>query len=181
MNMENTSKLNVVTRIWLWICIVVNAIILLASLISFPTMSDFSNDQYTSVKGQVWKESFVYQMNTNNIPKDADLNAFSDSFKSHCMTIMLVYAVVGVLSFVFIVMLFKKKKIGFWGLIVVAVAGSIAKLIMFNVLKNDITSIGGTAELSFTAIQLIVPISILVLWALLQIRKDGVSCWNQLR
>lgn len=72
------------------------------------------------------------------------------------------------------------KKNGFWGAIVVALIVGIANVILINLIQKDFANMGLYVSLNpFTQV-IATPLSLLILWAVLQIKKDGVSCWKLL-
>jgi hypothetical protein len=75
----------------------------------------------------------------------------------------LLECILHVLIVLFAILIFYWKRIGFWGIVAACVAGIIMNLNM------------GVGIQSFTGI-----ISIMVLYAVLQIKKDGVSGWKNL-
>ncbi|GHT39375.1 hypothetical protein FACS189437_02560 [Bacteroidia bacterium] len=96
------------------------------------------------------------------------------------VTAPLVVAIVGsIFGIIFTILLFKWKKLGFWGLV-----GSNVLFAIFSMyLVNQVTSfaLGGYAS-GVASIFIAIPVlNTIILWAVLQIKKNGVSCWELLK
>ena len=79
-------------------------------------------------------------------------------------------------------MLLKWRKAGFWVIIVSAIVLSCINLYAFGQISEAYSEIGLYLDSTVTTITQVVGsfISWIILWAILQIRKDGISCWSQL-
>ena len=78
--------------------------------------------------------------------------------------ILLIYASLGILSIVFCIMLFKWVKLGFWGIVITNLIGFITRIL--------------NGQGIFLAV--IGLIGVIGLYALLQLKKENVSGWNNL-
>ena len=98
----------------------------------------------------------------------------------HILIIQIIGVLAGVALIVCYSMLLNWKKNGFWGVVIVAVAACVANVIMIGLLKQDFQSMGLIINLKPTTQILSTVVSIALLWAILQINKNGVRCWDQL-
>lgn len=79
-------------------------------------------------------------------------------------------------------MLLKWKKAGFWLLIAASIVLSCFNLYAMGMISDAYSEIGLYLDhTTITITQMICPIiSCIILWAILQIKKNGISCWSQL-
>ncbi len=99
---------------------------------------------------------------------------------THILIMQIVGVVAGIALIVCYSMLLNWKKNGFWGIVVVAVVACVANVVMMDLLKRDFQSMGLIVNLK-PRIQILSTLaSIAILWAILQIKKNGVKCWDQL-
>ena len=69
---------------------------------------------------------------------------------------------------------------GFWGAVITAVIVAIINIILMNLVQQDYLSIGLRLDYNPIIQVIATPISLLIFWAILQIKKNGISCWKQL-
>ena len=147
---------------WLWFGIV-------ASIINIPlnfiSISKLSNLGYLGLQ---LKEAGI------------DISSFSESIDSHQIIWIITTVLLGICLIVCYSLLLKWKKNGFWGFIGVSVTSAIINLNMLNLVKQDYLLIGLRLEQSPIPQVVMAIVSIVILWAVLQIKKEGVSCWKQL-
>ncbi len=79
-------------------------------------------------------------------------------------SMMIILALMGIANVIFAVLLFKWRKIGFWGFLLTSI---VALAINLNIGMSIGQSLLGL-------------VGIILLYAVLQIKKDQVSAWNQL-
>ncbi|NPA37348.1 MAG: hypothetical protein GXO47_10920 [Chlorobi bacterium] len=79
-------------------------------------------------------------------------------------SILILLAVTGILNVVFAILLFKWKKIGFWGFLI---TGTITAIINFSLGLGVFQSLFGLT-------------GIVILYGILQIKKDNVPAWENL-
>lgn len=79
--------------------------------------------------------------------------------------------ILAVLSAVGIILVIKWKKIGWW---IVLVASALSLIIDCYLLYHGGNTVDGVAICAFSIL------SPIIIWAILQIKEDGVSCWKQL-
>lgn len=139
---------------WLWLSIVISVITAVRTLISFFQIASAFES----------------------------LTSLYDSIKLHTNIMMLASFVFAVCCIGGYAMVMNWKKLGFWFLVGTSIVSVACNMIMNSLLEQDYAAIDIPVDLFFNSIvQLIVtPISIVILWAILQIRKNGVSCWKQL-
>lgn len=111
---------------------------------------------------------------------------FKDSAYLHTNIIVISSALSAICSIVFVILILKWKKIGFWCWAGANFIFGIISIIMMKLLEKDLlsilNSINSTVDLGLdpTVMLITIPIGILILWAILQIKKNGVSCWKLL-
>lgn len=109
-----------------------------------------------------------------------DLTPFSDAIGPHVLIWQVVAAISGICMIVFYSKLLKWQKSGFWGLVVVAILVAVINVVMINLIKQDYALVGLSYNLNPIMQIIATPLSLLILWAVLQIKKEGISCWKQL-
>lgn len=93
---------------------------------------------------------------------------------------MLVTIVATICIIFFSVMLLRWKKYGFWGVIITSVLDAIANIIVYVLVAKAFMKVD--VNISYNPLVQVVwtVVTIALLFAALQIRKNGVSCWKQL-
>lgn len=76
-------------------------------------------------------------------------------------------------NFVASIMMLEWKKMGFWIFTTMSIIGCISNIILFQ-------QLGYSIVVAMIAAVIATGLSLLILWAVLQIKKDGISCWKQL-
>ena len=99
---------------------------------------------------------------------------------NHVLIMQVLCAAGGLLMIIFYSKLLHWKKIGFWGLACSSIIINVVNLIMLNAISKDYLALGLKMTVDGTKLIIISVVPIVVLWAILQIRKNGVSCWKQL-
>ena len=149
---------------WLWFCIVCSVISGISGVMSFQfIISNLGHLKYqlspasidTSLVTQIWNYLDIMI----------------------CTTV--VSAICCIIGYI---MLLKWKKAGFWLLIIVSIVISCINLYVMDFLSEACAEIGSFSFPSYTTTMQVVAsvIGWIVLWAILQIKKNGVSCWSQL-
>ena len=79
------------------------------------------------------------------------------------------------------VMILNWKKLGFWLFVIISFV--IAAINIYEVCSNPLMALyyGNYKTIIIVVLLLIPVLSSVILWAILQIRKYGVSCWKQLK
>ncbi|MGM9831385.1 MAG: hypothetical protein ACI3Z5_05145 [Paludibacteraceae bacterium] len=149
---------------WLWFGIIVNAIVPLLSIVSYQSMTNLG----------------VLGMQLTNA--GVDLTPFRDAITPHVLIWQVVAAISGICMIVFYSQILKWRKIGFWGCVMTAVIVAIINVVMMNLIKQDYALVGLLYNFNLNPITQVIAtsLSLLILWAILQIKKNGVSCWKQL-
>ena len=109
-----------------------------------------------------------------------DITPFTEAIRPHILIWQIVTVIGGVCLIICYSLLLKWKKKGFWGAIVIAIILAIVNVIMTNLVKQDYLLIGLSLNLDPIIQVIATPISLIILWATLQIKKNGVSCWKLL-
>lgn len=159
---EQTKQRHGFVTFWLWLGII-------GSVISIPS-SIFSYNQLTNL-GYAGMQL---------INAGVDLGSFQFAIQIHTEMMMLIGAVSGILMIVFSLKILHWKKNGFWGMVITAGFTSILNMIVLYMIQNDYLQIGLTINLNPITTVIATPLCIFILWAILQIKKNGVSCWEQL-
>lgn len=96
--------------------------------------------------------------------------------------IMLYIGIIGsLLGVFFLSRILNWRKYGFWGYICTAIIMDLISFILYQSLLLDFSTIVDLDAMGNDTIGFLTNlVSIVILWAVLQIRKDGVSCWKQL-
>ena len=159
---EQTKQRHGFVTFWLWLGIIGSIISIPASIISGKNLTNLG----------------YYGMQLINA--GVDLESFNKTLQTHTLIMIIVGAVSGIFMLVFYSNILHWKKNGFWGIVITAVIAAIINMIMMNIIKQDYLSIGLMLNLNSIIQVVATPLSILILWAILQIKKNGVSCWKQL-
>ena len=161
---------------WLWFMIAV-------SLIGF--VNDFFSIQVKIDNGinQTYRELYEHSEYLN-IDKNT-LVDFRDAAHTHSNLISICSLLSVLCSIIFVVLILKWKKIGFWCWACASMVFGVINVILMNLLVKDYESLESLNLLLYVGrnpnLMLIpIPIGILILWAILQIKKNGVSCWKLL-
>lgn len=98
--------------------------------------------------------------------------------------IMLVTIVQSILSIVFYSMILNWKKSGFWGLMVTTLVFGIVNSFLLNEFIDSLYVYGvyrSAFSVANPAVSFVISaISLVIFWAILQIKEKGISCWKQL-
>lgn len=94
---------------------------------------------------------------------------------------MILAIVMGICKVMFLVQLLRWKKSGFWGFAITLMITAVANLILALLIKNgyakidvETDAIGPYLNIGWSALK------VTVVWAVLQIKRDGVSCWKHM-
>lgn len=147
---------------WLWLGIVSSALGIILNLFTYQNLTNLG------------------YLGMDFVSKGIDITPFSEAIRSHILIWQIVSVIGGVCLIICYSLLLKWKKIGFWGAVVTAIIIAIVNVIMINLVKQDYMSIGLSLNLNPIIQVIVTPISLIILWAILQIKKNGVSCWNLL-
>ena len=135
---------------WLWLGIIGNVVSLIITMFSYGKMS------------RVWSLEG------------------GEGLRTHYLILGAVAVIGGIALIICYGKILNWKKSGFWGAIIVAVIIGITNVILMNLIQKDFANMGLYVSLNpFTQV-IATPLSLLILWAVLQIKKDGVSCWKLL-
>lgn len=147
---------------WLWFCIFANLISIISSVITYQNLGNLG----------------YYGMQLIN--QGVDLEPFRNAIHPHILILQIVAVISGICMIVSYSKLLKWKKSGFWILVVTAIVTAIINTIMMNCIKQDYALLGMSYNWNPIVQVIVTPISVFILWAILQIKQDGVSCWRQL-
>lgn len=161
-NIEQTKQRHGFVTFWLWLGIIVNIISIPLSIISYQ---NYTNLGYLGMQ---------------LITAGVDIQPFSDAIGPHVLILQAVAAISGICMIVFYAQIKNWKKKGFWGLVITAIVVAIINIIVMNLIQKDYALIGLYINWNPVMQLIATPLSLLILWAILQIKKDGVSCWKQL-
>ena len=147
---------------WLWLGIIGSIISIPASIISYQ---NFTNLGYLGMQ---------------LISAGINITPFSEAIHSHVIIMQIVAGIAGICMIVFYSKILNWKKNGFGGAVITAVIVAIINTIMMGFVKQDYLSIGLVINYNPFMQVIVTPISLLILWGILQIKKNGISCWKNL-
>ena len=147
---------------WLWLGIIGSVISIPVSIVTYQNMTNLGN------------------LGMQLIIAGVDITPFSEAIDSHVLIWQIVAAISGICMIVFYSKLLKWQKSGFWGLVITAVIVAVINVIMMNLIQQDYALVGLTYNINPIAQVIATPLSLLILWAILQIKKGDISCWKQL-
>lgn len=147
---------------WLWLGIIGS---LISGVVNFISISSISLGGYESALIEAGYGSAV--------------SAFDEGCK-----IILFSAIVGcVCTVIGYFMILGWHKAGFWLLIVASIVLSCINLYAIGHISGAMNELGVSYDISTMVLSMVAGsfIGWIVLWAILQIKKNGKSCWSQLR
>jgi hypothetical protein len=100
--------------------------------------------------------SITYFFNTDKISEISPYKTSKD--------VLLIYGSLGILSIVFCILILKWLRLGFWGILMTSIIGIITQIINNHGIFEPLIGV----------------FAIVVLYALLQLKKGNVSGWNNL-
>lgn len=109
-----------------------------------------------------------------------DATQFSETINTHLYILLLSSVGFGITLLVFYVMLLRYKKIGFWGVMGTQVVSGIVSAVMITLMEQDFSMIGVLVKMKPLMSLCMAAVSVLILWGVLQIKKNGISCWKLL-
>lgn len=147
---------------WLWFCIFVNIIGIIRSIVAYQSLGNLGN------------------LGMNLIIQGVDLEPFSEAIQPHVLILQIVAFVSGVLIITGYSKLLHWKKSGFWIIVITAIVTAIVNIIMMNFIKHDYALVNLYYKYNPILQSISTLFSILILWAILQIKRDGVRYWKNL-
>lgn len=158
------QKRNGFITFWLWLGIIANIVSTPFAVLQLDGMSNLG------------------YIGLQLISQGIDITPFSSAINTP------IYMLIGVtiLSAIFCIwgyaLLLKWKKKGFFIFTVAAIINILGNFISYPMIQDAYSSIGLSVDYSMVKYATIIGacFSIFILWLILQIRKDGVSCWSQL-
>lgn len=147
---------------WLWLGIIVNTI-------SIP---------YALIANSSLKQLGYYGMRL--IINGYDLSSFQSSVSNHVLFLQIVAVVSGLGLIVCYGWLLNWQKKGFWTAVGLALFALISNIVLIGFIKDDYRMIGLTIDFDVLRMVVLTPVSIVLLYLILQIKKDGLSCWTLL-
>lgn len=161
---EQPRKRNWIVTTYLWLSIIGNVISMIISISNYRTLLR-SLEEWKYLEPD---DSFNYQMAREMMVND-------------CLASLIVILLEGVLLIVFYVLILRWKKVGFWCAIITIWIANIANLILTNIIEQMMIGIGIPNEQHEYKYLIIAAVFSVILWAVLQIKKNGVSCWKNLK
>ena len=162
--MNNKRQRNGFVTFWLWfgiICSVISGFFGSITASSYSNLSLYGMDLTTA--------GIDYSYATNQLENASNIIVITTIVSAICCIIG--YS-----------MLLKWKKAGFWVMIASAIVLSCFNLYAMGQISEAYTEIGLYLDSTIITITQVVGsfISWIILWAILQIKKNGISCWSQL-
>lgn len=161
--MENTTKKRAgFVTFWLWLGIIANIISPIVSVITYQGFKNLGNHGLQLINLGV------------------DISSFSSEVGVYVIALQAFTVIASVLLIVAYSQLLNWNKRGFYIFLVVTVLNAVVTPLLMKGLSAVYMKY--LLVLNVNTMLLIVSplVSVLVLWAILQIKKDGVSCWKQL-
>lgn len=161
--MENTTKKRAgFVTFWLWLGIIANIITPIVSVINYQGFRNLGN--------------YAMQL----IIAGVDVSSFPSEVGIYVTALQAFTIIASVLLIIAYSQLLKWNKRGFYIFIVVTVLNAIANPLLLKGISSVWMKYGLLLNIN-TMLLIVSPlVSVLILWAILQIKKDGVSCWKQL-
>lgn len=162
--MENTTKKRAgFVTFWLWFGIIANIISPIVSVINYQGYKNLGN----------------YGIQLINL--GVDISSFSSEVGIYVIALQAFTVIASVLLIVAYSQLLNWNKRGFYIFLVVTVLNAIANPLLLKGISSVWMNYGLLLNIN-TMLLIVSPlVSALILWAILQIKKDGVSCWKQLQ
>lgn len=150
---------------WLWLGIIANVISAPFSIIQVDSMSNLGE----------WGIHLIVQ--------GVDIAPFSNSIGTPVALLLGAVILSAVFNIGGYALLLKWKKKGFLIIVIAAIINIVLNLISYPMIEDAYLSIGLLVDYSMIKYITLVGtcLSLFVLWAILQIKKGGVSCWSQLK
>lgn len=173
--MENFNKVNAAVgsvekeragfiTFWLWLGIIMNVISVPFTIYQLNGMSNL---------GYLGMELRVIGVDTT---------PFVNAIHTPIYTLMGAAILSGIICICGYALLLKWKKKGFVIFAIAALINLVVNLICYPLIKDAYLSIGVMVDFSTTKYYTLISVclSVFILWAILQIKKKGVSCWSLL-
>jgi len=148
---------------WLWFGIIINVLIASLSLLMYLNFKKLG----------IYGEGLTIS--------GYDLNSFDAFYSNYNLITSMCTFLCAILCIIFISYIFKWRKLGFWSIVVNNIFFGIINLIMMIYIENEYPKIRLASYVTQQAIITIILISPFILWAVLQIKKNGISCWKLLK
>ena len=161
---EQPRKRNWFVTTYLWLSIIGNVFSMIINISTYRTLlRSLEEWKYLESDG-----SFNYQMAREVLVNDGFIS-------------LIVALLEGVLLILFYVLILRWKKVGFWCAIIAIWVANIANLILTNMIEQTMIGLGYPNEQNEYKYLIIAAVFSVILWAVLQIKKNGVSCWKNLK
>lgn len=147
---------------WLWLGIIMSVISIPFSVMEFQNFTNLGD------------------LGMQLIVAGVDISPFSDAIAPHVLILQAVAVISSICIIVFNAMILQWRKSGFWGILVMTVLVGMINVIMMRLIQKDYALIGLRFNWEPLLQFVVSPLSIVVLWAILHIKKNGVNCWRQL-
>ena len=111
-----------------------------------------------------------------------DFSHASSQLENASIMLVITNILAAICNLIGYIMLLKWKKAGFWLIIVESLVVSSIIIYAMGLISEAYSEIGLYLDSAVTTITQVVGtcISWIILWAILQIKKNGISCWSQL-
>lgn len=162
--MENTTKKRAgFVTFWLWLGIIANIITPIVSVINY----------------QGFRNLEIYGMQL--IIEGVDVSSFSSEVGIYVTALQAFTVIASVLLIVAYSQLLNWNKRGFYIFLVVTVLNAVVSPLLMKGISAVYMKYLLVLNVNATLLIVSPLVSALILWAILQIKKDGVSCWKQLQ
>ena len=149
---------------WLWLGIIANVISAPFTILQLNSMSNLG---YLGIE---------------LITQGVDITPFSNSIHAPQYTLIGVAILSTIIYICGYALLLKWKKKGFLVITIAALVNVIVNFICYPIIQDAFFSIGLTADYSTVKYVTLIGacFSIFILWMILKIKKNGISCWSRL-
>lgn len=162
---KNSRKRHGFVTFWLWLGIVM--------AILSPVYSVMFSQKIDKISRYLFFETSAQEKSV--------VNAFRSALTSHLSEIELCSLLSAILTIIFNILILRWRKIGFWCNMGSSIVFCVINLYLISLIQNDYSTIGLTVNINYGIAIIPVVTSSVILWAVLQIKKNGVSCWKQLK
>ncbi len=149
---------------WLWLGIVCSVF---SGIFGSIVMSSYSNLGYYGIQ---------------LVAAGVDYSHAASQLEDASIMLVITNILAAICNLIGYIMLLKWKKTGFWLIIIATVVVSSIIIYAMGIISEAYSEIGLYLDSTVTTITQVVGsfIGWIILWAILQIKKNGISCWSQL-
>ena len=151
---------------WLLLGLIAGFVSIFLNIHSISSMSEMGS----------WERYLISSMGV-------DISSFMERISTHILIFQIGIVLLCICSIISFILLLRWKKLGFWIRLCVPFALFGFNYIMLKVIEQDYISVGLSLLIDwemFYASSFGGLLGVILLWAILQIKKNGISCWKLL-